>query len=466
MVRRVKDLTLGASIGNVTFVKAMYVGLALVLMALVLSDLLRWWVFRWWLALPVLPALLMGFHLRDRLGRTAWFAWFGLAVSLILVFGGKIVLTMVANVVDPPEWDFQLFWLFGRATVLGLSPYDHESLLRLAGSLQPSAAFLKELYFFHSPPTLFLFAPLGWFDLREAYLTWYVLLSVSFILDVILLRRLFLPATGPAGLLLAAALSLMLRSTVTSFLFGQTNVIVLLLLLLFWSQYARARSGAWLAFAVLIKPLPVFFLAHLALLGRWRTLALTFGVSALACLAAVGVFGLKMVLPYFVSNPILSSMPPGLYSEDMNQSLFATILRTARQGVDGASPTVYAVFLIAALLQLGVTAWLLSRIGSRCPDLALALTMGVALLVFPKTLEHYGLFLLPSFFLLWRYRGAQLGATSLLCVVIAVAYALNGRGFVFACILLTWLLLVSLAIRESQRLTMTKAPGLSRVRSI
>src|SRR4029078_6970752 len=93
------------------------------------------------------------------------------------------------------------------------NPYNSDHLKQLALPMNPSKEFMAELYLFQTPPTLFIFAPLGWFDIHTAYLLWYLVQSAMIILDVILLWKIFQPDSGLIGLALTAALVVMLRST-------------------------------------------------------------------------------------------------------------------------------------------------------------------------------------------------------------------------------------------------------------
>jgi hypothetical protein len=68
--------------------------------------------------------------------------------------------------------------------------------------------------------------------------------------------------------------------------------------------------------------------------------------------------------------------------------------------------------------------------GQRQLDWALALTLGYALLLFPKTLEHYAVLLIAPLMLLWARRAQWVtawGAAALAAIIVALADACSGE---------------------------------------
>ena len=310
---------------------------------------------QWGLIVLLTPVLLLGFHYRQSLD-VGWRAGIiGILLAVVLAYGLNSVRLMRWNVIHPPEWDFQLFWLFGRVAVQGLNPYEPEHLRQLAQVLNPTDDLLAELYFFHSPPTLFLFAPLGWFDIHTAYLVWYLGHSMILILDIVLLWKIFQSDSGLLGLALTAALVLMLRATLSTIAFGQVNFLVLLLLLLFWCDRERKRGGIWLALGIIVKPVLVFLLIYLLLRRHWRVIASTFVTLATVSILTIIVFGPVMFFSYFFANPIVYDMPDYLYTEPINQSLLATILRVTQYDFSHTSPLFQPIFIFLTLILTGIT---------------------------------------------------------------------------------------------------------------
>jgi hypothetical protein len=381
------------------------------------------------------------FWKRDRLGGVWSSLLLGIVLGTILAFGLNIIRLMRWNVQLPPEWDFHLFWVFGRVASQGLNPYDQENLLRVAASLSPSSELLQELFFFHSPPTLFLFLPLGWFDIRTAYLVWYCAQVIVLLVDLFLIWKLFLKDAGMEGALFVLCLVVLLRSTFMTVAFGQTNFIVLLMVLLYWRDWKSARGGVWLALGIAVKPVLVFLVLFPALRRRWGTLAVAAVTGGFLLLVSAIAFGPAMVLSYFSHNPVVIDLPTYLYTEDMNQSLLATILRLSHTDPSGGSPYANPVFWVTAALLVIVSCWMTLRLKEEDAPWGLSLILVLSLLIFPKTLEHYALLLIVPLAMLWSLRSqVPGGAAGSAAGIILVVALVNARApMVFVAMALAWL---------------------------
>jgi hypothetical protein len=442
----------------------------------VLLDVLavEWWLLtnRWWLYILLTPLLLLGFHYRRSIARYGGEGVVvGLMLAVILVFGFKTFQLIAASVADPPEFDFQMYWLYGRAGVQGLNPYTPENLRQLAQPLDPSPELLAELYFFQLPPTLLLFIPLGWFNLHTAALLWYLSLGLTLMADVYLLwkiflnspnlsglrtlagphlsgeRQIFSSAAGLSGLGLTAALILMLPATLSTFFFGQVNFLVLLLLLLFWRDRNQKRSGLWLALGILVKPILIFLPLYLLLRRQWQAMIGLVVSLAVLALVTIVIFGPAMFFGYFIANPISHNMPDYLYTENINQSLLATVLRLTNHDLSQHGPLTQPVFVVLALILTGITAWLVFNLPEAHARYGLALTLALALLLFPKTLAHYSVLLIVPIVLLWQDR-FQLGVVRV-SLLVALTYALtsyHSGDFTFFALLLCWAALAGVGL--------------------
>jgi len=353
------------------------------------------------LGIPLVPLLLLWFQ-DDRPSRRARrVAW-----GAILVYGATYAVIMASNVAHPPEWDFSISWFNGYVAAQGLNFYDPESYRRLAGALPLTPALIRfviSVGFHFPPPTIFLFLPLGFLDIRVAFVLWYVVMIGVIVLDAVLLARLFLGGTA-SGRLLAAALLLLLRPAMATVWFGQTNFFVVLMLLLFWRDRARLRGGAWIALAVLIKPVGAVLLLYAAIARRWRAVVGTGVVLAALSALTIAVFGWDTFATYFGHNPV-GRMPAEAYTESINQSLLATILRLTGYDVGQRSPLLNPVFVVLGGGLGAATAWLAHRAWtSGDDDLALAITIPFGLLVYPGTLAHYSVDLIVPFLWLWSRR--------------------------------------------------------------
>ncbi len=378
--------------------------LTLILVIGFATALISWRYPRLWLDLLLIPPLLLGYHYRSTLSPRLRRAWLVLAALVIVIFALWILYTIVTLIARPPEWDFKLYWTYGRASASGLNPYVQDNLLRLAAPLNLSDLALAELFFFQTPPSLFLYTPLGWFDIHTAFALWSLAQCAVLAAVIFLLWKLLLADGGRDGLLLTAALTLLAFATLFTLRLGQVNYVLMLFLLLFWRDRQRPRAGLWLALAVFVKPVAVFFFLYLFARRHWRAMTASIATMAVASLATILVYGPEMFFGYFVSNPIANDMPSYLYTELVNQSLLAAILRVTQFDLSTGSPLIHPLFLVLAAVLTVVTGWLAYRMSEQDEQWALALTVFFALLVFPKTLYHYGFITLAPVLLLWSRR--------------------------------------------------------------
>lgn len=415
---------------------------------LVVSIVIRF-VNPWWMIPLLVPVLLMGFHYYTKLSRYWQAALMGLTLAMLIVSVGRVIKTMGTNIVDPPEWDFTLYWLYGRVTALGMNPYNSDHLRQLALPMHLSKEFMAELYLFQTPPTLFIFAPLGWFDIRTAYLLWYLVQGAMIALDVILLWKIFQPDSGLTGLALTATLVLILRSTRSTVFLGQLNFMVLFLLLLFWRDRERNLGGIWLALGILVKPVLVFLSLYLVLRRKWHVAATMVGTFIVVSIITMLIFGPALFLGYFTANPIIEKMPNSMYTETINQSLLATVLRLTKYDLNNRSPYTQPLFLFLATFLAVITGWLVARLDTAHSDWAVGLTSVFALLIFPKTLEHYSVLLIATLLLVWMHRQKLAGGAWGAALFIMLEYALISYpqgDLVFVAIALNWVILAGVCI--------------------
>ncbi len=413
-----------------------------VVICLVLGALMWLWSDRIWPELVMTPVLLAGFHFYSKVN----ISWKRLIVLLtaitVVVYGAVLAGQMRQNLNTHPEWDFHLFWVFGQASSHGLNPYEQANLLPILEPLSPSQDLLTEFYFFHAPPTLFLFAPLGWFNYDTALLVWFIILSVNLLGDVVLLWRLFLRSSGYYGLLLVAAITFMCYATRLNFLYAQLNFLLLLSVLLFWFFYPRMQSGLGLTLGIITKPIMLVGFLFLVLRRRWKIIASCLAGLAVLSLATILVYGSDMFFQYFKANPISQSMPNSLYSEIVNQSLLATILRVTHADLTSGSPLFNPLFLGTSLILTAITAYIVYRLDEAQWEWGMALTVVLGLLLFPKTLSHYSLLLLVPMFLLWRERdllpGKHWTAIVMLTAMQLMIHIQSG-GVTFGAILLAFI---------------------------
>jgi hypothetical protein len=310
---------------------------------------------------------------------------------------------------------------------------------------------MRELFFLHSPPTLLLFAPLGVTDIRTACLAWQIVHTALLVVGIWGLWRLFCPEGDFKSLWLTALLALALSSTIQTVRYTQVNFLLLLLLLGLWNWRSHWLGGVFLGLAFVIKP--VFFLVPLYLLAR-RHYSAAVGLAAtgvVACLASIAAFGPIMFGDYFTANPLAREMPNFLYTELVNQSLLATTLRLSQHDLSIQSPYANLLFWMLALPLAATTAWLVWRLPDQQDDLALALSVVLSLLLFPKTLAHYGVLLLPAILLLWSRREHFPGGVWSVGAILGGVYLAVGAQQAFIGMILVWAGLMGMGYHALKR---------------
>ncbi len=404
--------------------------------------------------LLIVPAVLLGLERYRRFSsrrRGAYLAFLGLASAAFWVgIAGEIR----DNLRRVPEWDFLGFWLHARTAVAGGNFYDPSAFHAQVGMLDLSRAFRAEIAdtgFWYPPPSMFLFWPLGWFELHAALALWYALHLAALAACVPLLRRIFFPGGGSVELAACATLVALAPGTLLTVQFAQTNFVALLALLLFWGRRETAGGGAWAAVALFVKP----FLAVLALgplLERRRRALAGFLIAvALLTLASIVAFGPRTCADYVLRGP-LGVKPDWIYFERTNQSLLGWLLRLAQPDCSGAACVRYPPFVAAAALLGGVTLLQgirLARAGRG--EWALCLLLVAALLAYPVSQVFYSLLLVPVMLLFWRCRDRLPGgapAVALGAGLVLALCAYDGGDATVAAFGTTWAALALVAPRR------------------
>ncbi|QDU86684.1 Polyprenol-phosphate-mannose-dependent alpha-(1-2)-phosphatidylinositol pentamannoside mannosyltransferase [Pirellulimonas nuda] len=414
----------------------------------------------WLVAVIPLGAALAATMYRDRFGRSAERSGVLLAGAMCAAFVLLDAGIIASNVRSPREWDFKHFWTWGVAVAQGTSPYDHENLLRIAEPLSPSPELRRELYCFYPPPSLLLFAPLGWAPFGWALLLWNLVQAAALAACLALFRSLFVRDARIDSYLPLAAMVLAFWSTSATFVFSQTNFLVLLSILLFWRDRTRARAGVWLALGVLVKPLAASLGLYLLLRARWSALAAAAGTLALVTALTTILLGPE-IFSQFLQHEGISEQY--LLAQTINQSLSGELLRAT--GLDATASTLLdgPIVLAATLLLTAATAVVIWRTRSEGDAYAVGATLAMMLLIYPGTLTHYGVHLLPALALLWSNSSdSQPGddLRPLALTTILAAFALASLRMTFWATVIVWLVMAVQGLRRSQASAVAFQPRL------
>ncbi len=400
----------------------------------------------------VVPLVLVGLDRLGRPPRRSGVAFLAVSLVVLLVAGATLAWIVASRVQKPPVFDFIANWLPARAAAHGLNFYDPASYRGVASNYGSDfKAEILDVGFWYPPPTMLFMLPMGVLSIDQAAMLWYVLLVLSLAACLLLLWRTFFPGSGPAGLLGCAALVLLLRSTFSTLGFAQTNFLELLWLVAFWRDRDRARGGLWLAFAAVTKPFALVLVAFLAIRRRWAGMATAFATHVVSIPVAFLAFGAVHSPTYFRSNPA-SRLPAYVYSQDVNQSLWGTLLRMRDLDVTPFSGQVRNEMLVAAGLFLAPTAWAAFRRGLD-ERLLFGLVLVSGLVLYPVSLEHYSVVLLLPLLLVWARPDVVRGSRVALNALIVMVYVLIGLGYtgVFWAYAMSWVALVAAALGVQAR---------------
>jgi hypothetical protein len=186
-------------------------------------------------------------------------------------------------------------------------------------------------------------------------------------------------------------------------------------------------------------------LIDIVICRRWGTLAWAALSGTLIWLASLALLGPSTFLTYF-SSPPTSRVPQWAYVEPINQSLLAMVLRGRTHWASTGSPVTEPWFLALGAALAVATIWLAYQ-ARRCrPELGLALSLVMGLLLYPGTLAHYALVLVIPLLTIWALRDDLPGKALGLAILAGLIYGLVGfaqGNTVFVAHLLTW---ISLAL--------------------
>jgi hypothetical protein len=362
----------------------------------------------------------------------------------------RMVNEISVNYYQPPPWDFLAFWLNGKAGISGENFYHPESYREIELPYEPGDDFREEIIdtgFWYPPFTMFLFLPLSLFNFSNAYLFWQILNLLIFGACVYGLWQLFLKDRGILSLLMLAMLMLRAEPTRSTFETTQTNFLALLFFLMFWRNRLNIWGGVWLALCVVIKPYMALLYIYPLVTRNWKMLAAAILTLAGITFLSIITFGSDVFLS-FLHHPT-PDVPGYVYTEGVNQSLLATILRLSPYGTIKGAPLSNPLYLGISLLLTFITMWVAIRKRNNDEWLILSILF-LAFIVYPTTLAHYGVFLIVPVALLLQQSGQNIGERIAIFFAIAVAYFLSIYKFpdyMFFANLFMWLICIMMTVR-------------------
>ncbi len=396
--------------------------------------------------------VLLGYYYRDTLARPIRAGWYGLAAASAVLYVYYMVAIVRERILEPPYYDFSLYWIYAQVAVRGQNFYDANNAVAFLQSLTlPVEAYADrffDLYFQYPPPSMFFFLPLGHFGLHSGAVLWYSMLAIGLVVDIGLLSTILLERRDIETFLVVTILVLGLGSTYESFGLGQANCIALLTLLMLWRHRESWWGGAWLTVGILIRPVLALLPLYLILERYWRALIGAVVAALLLSALAIARFGTSVFVAYLASFQLVSTghYPNKWFAEDQNASLLGTIVKFMHD-----VPTQHAAFLnpmylvIAGLIFVITFLVVVALDKSEYSGLAFVLTVPAMLMIYPPT--GFGSTLLCAVPMAWLLRnraqfpGGPLGAM----VIVSIAFAASrttGTHYFFATAVLWSALLV------------------------
>lgn len=393
-----------------------------------------------------------------------------LAAAAALIGIGSFTLRILMVLDDPGVWDFLCFFVDGKVITAGLNPYSPESYREIFPTLQipvdEDRGFIQGVInvgFKYPPPTLLLVAPFGLLDFQAGLMTWVLMIvALPGLLCAFLVTRELAPGSShPSAWLFAITLVTLSPGGSQTVMNQQTLFACLSVLLLMKYLDKRILAGVVAGVGIVFKTLLIIGPLYLLISGRY----LAFLASGLTLAVLVGLVyllvGPEPLLGYLGADWV-SRVPLFEFSQDINQSLLGVTVRADDDG--DVHPLKRRDFLIGSALIAGVTflAVIKARLG-RQPHFILPLAVTSALLVYPGTLQSYGLLLLIPVLTLLAVAGrhavqsAQTSADGrgtarlhvLIAVLVGVFFGLEYISL-YATTLLLWTVLATLVFIPAQ----------------
>ena len=401
------------------------------------------------LIVPPIIACLCFFLLRRKneknLSAIIWTVYIVLFLSAIYFFFYRVV-----NVInDTPVYDFTAFYLWGKTAAKGLDFYLPANLQIVFNSLELPPAdykiFTEEIVnvgFLYPPPTILYFAPLGFLSYKAAVICWAVLNVFFAFGGIYLIYDLFFRKDKLNGLILVSILFIFLKPVLDTVSFLQTNFIVLFYLLLVRKYQDKRIAGVFVALAMFTKPYMAILILFFIIKRKWGTISYFLFSAIIITGVTFLFFGLAPFKSYIFNSPT-HRIPLWVFSEGINQSLHAVLLRSNFISVN-ESFTYVAIALGIALLS---TRYLFLLMRRALDDYILVFLLLIGLLIYPGTLSYYGVLLLFVIFQFFEEEG-QLGFNGYVTTgIVAIFYYLSTFStFLSMCFLLSMVLFKSLGL--------------------
>ena len=344
-------------------------------------------------------------------------------------------------------WDFTSFYLWAKVAVQGYNFYLPENSQFIFNTLSLPTENFKEFIdgivhvgFLYPPPTMFYFYLLGYLNYNSALIVWTLFITLFLIACIYIIYKLYFREFEINGFVLVIILILINPTVKSTIIFSQTNFIVLFYLLLMRRYSNHKSAGVMLALAFFTKPFMLIFGIYFLLSRNWKAISYFLVSSLVLSGITIIAFGIDTFMSYFFNNAT-QRIPAWQFSEDINQSLHAVLLRANLISLDKP----YIFFIISSTLLAITIQFSRYLLKKKLVDHVWALLLLVGLLIYPGTLSYYGVVLL---FIIFQFFNKErpLGLDYRICIpVIAILFYLSSVSvFASICFLLIIVIFKSL----------------------
>ena len=189
---------------------------------------------------------------------------------------------------------------------------------------------------------------------------------------------------------------------------GQANLLILFLLCLclwFHEKKSPVTAGIFLGFAIMIKILPLVFIAYWFWKKQWKLMGSALISSLLLGVISILSLGWKTHLSFFQDNKMYVEYTKLHWLHQGNISLYSFMREGQFEGYLPAMLPMYTIALLIAAVVAGLLLWVYSRSSTDIRRTAQEYTLGITSLFLASTyIEHHQfLLVLLAYAIVWRY---------------------------------------------------------------
>ena len=325
--------------------------------------------------------------------------------GIFFFIAGLFIYRLALSYLHIPEWDFLCFYLFAKAGLASHDFYNPQVYARVFNELNlhniTDKNFIDEVVnvgFWYPPPSMFIFLLAGLFDLNTGYVIWQTLVITFLVIDIVLLTRFYLKHTkrkynSQLRMLIPLLLLILFPDLSASVFYSQTIGLFLFLLLLLIYYIESWKAGIFIVLLFIIKPLAAFFILYFIFFKKWKTIVTAAITGIISLGVTVLVFGYQSFTNYMVSPPT-NRIPDFIYLEC--SSLFGLLRRMQQKMPDYLTlSSVKIIYYIVSATLVVCTFLALRNLSKISNILAFVIFVPLALIIYPATLFHYNIMLLP-----------------------------------------------------------------------